>query len=90
MVTIGGNMRFSSILITFIVLLTLSFFASINATAKLFLHDDFEKDTIGNEPKKWEIGFDGETKAEVVADPKDASNKVLKPRTIRPMHLGTM
>ena len=71
-------MRFSSLLITFVILLTLFLFTSVNATAKLFFHDDFEKDTIGNEPKKWEIGFEGKTKALVVADPKDARNKVLK------------
>lgn len=74
-------MRFSSLLIAFVILLPLSFFTFVNATAKLFFHDDFEKDAVGNEPKKWEIGFDGKTKAEVVADPKDASNKVLKTST---------
>ena len=59
-----------------VVVLTL--FASMSASAELFFHDDFEKDTIDQEPKKWEIGFAGNTKAEVVADPKDAGNKVLK------------
>jgi len=74
-------MRFSSLLITFFLLVTLFLFASVNASAKLFIHDDFEKDTIGNEPDKWEIGFEGKTKAEVVADPKDPRNNVLKTST---------
>ena len=47
------------------------------ASAELLFHDDFEKDTIGKEPGKWEVGHDGDTTAEVVADPKKASNKVL-------------
>jgi len=53
-------------------------FASMSVSAELLFHDDFEKDTIDQEPKKWEIGFAGKTKAIVVADPKDAGNKVLK------------
>lgn len=68
------------IVILFFVLV-LSFSIGINTSAKLLFHDDFEKDTIGNEPMKWEIGFDGDTKAEVIADPKDAGNKVLKTST---------
>ena len=59
-----------------VVMLTL--FASMSVSAELLFHDDFEKDTIDQEPKKWEIGFAGKTKAIVVADPKDAGNKVLK------------
>ncbi len=59
-----------------VVVLTL--FASMSVSAELLFHDDFEKDTIDQEPKKWEIGFAGKTKAIVVADPKDARNKVLK------------
>ena len=47
------------------------------ASAELLFHDDFEKDSIGKEPGKWEVGHDGDTTAEVVADPKKASNKVL-------------
>ena len=47
------------------------------ASAELLFHDDFEKDNIGDEPSKWEVGFDGATTAKVVADPKKASNKVL-------------
>lgn len=50
---------------------------AIQASAVLLFHDDFEKDKIGSEPSKWEIGFDGATTAKVVADPKKASNKVL-------------
>ena len=50
---------------------------AIQASAELLFHDDFEKDTIGKEPGKWEVGHDGDTTAEVVADPKKASNKVL-------------
>jgi len=46
-------------------------------SAELLFHDDFEKDSIGDEPSKWEIGFDGATTAKVVADPKKGSNKVL-------------
>ena len=37
----------------------------------------FEKDKVGAEPGKWEVGHDGKTTAKVVADPKKASNKVL-------------
>ena len=50
---------------------------AIQASAVLLFHDDFEKDKIGSEPSKWEIGFDGKTTAKVVTDPKKASNKVL-------------
>ena len=50
---------------------------AIQASAVLLFHDDFEKDKIGSEPSKWEIGFDGATTAKVVADPRKASNKVL-------------
>ncbi len=63
------------------VVLVLSFSIGINTSAKLLFHDDFEKDTIGKEPMKWEIGFDGDTKAEVIVDPKEAGNKVLKTST---------
>ena len=47
------------------------------ASAVLLFHDDFEKDKIGEEPSKWEVGHDGNTIAQVVTDPKKASNKVL-------------
>ena len=50
---------------------------AIQASAVLLFHDDFEKDKIGSEPSKWEVGHDGATTAQVVADPKKASNKVL-------------
>ena len=50
---------------------------AIQASAVLLFHDDFEKDEIGKEPSKWEVGHDGSTTAEVVADPKKGSNKVL-------------
>ena len=49
----------------------------MQASAELLFHDDFEKDKIGAEPSKWEVGHDGKTTAKVVADPKKASNKVL-------------
>ncbi len=70
-------MRFTMLFILCTVLV-LTLFASTNISAQLLFHDDFEKDTIDQEPKKWEIGFAGKTKAIVVADPKDAGNKVLK------------
>ena len=63
--------------ILFIMLLMFPFFFQVDTQAKLHFHDDFEKDTVGNEPKNWEIGFDGETQAEVIADPTDTSNKIL-------------
>ena len=70
-------MRISNLFILCVVLvLTLN--ASMNVSAELFFHDDFEKDTINKEPKNWEIGFAGKTKAIVVADPKDEGNKALK------------
>ncbi len=47
------------------------------ASAALYFHDDFEKDQVGEEPSKWQIGHAGATTAQVVADPKKASNKVL-------------
>ena len=70
-------MRFT---ISFILctVLVLTLFAAMSVSAELLFHDDFERDTIDQEPKKWEIGFAGKTKALVVADPKDAGNKVLK------------
>ncbi len=70
-------MRFTLLFILCTVVV-LTLFASMSASAELLFHDDFEKDTIDQEPKKWEIGFAGNTKAIVVADPKDAGNKVLK------------
>ena len=70
-------MRFSNLFILFAGLVLL-LFASMSTSAQLLFHDDFENDTIDQEPKKWEIGFAGKTKAIVVADPKDAGNKVLK------------
>lgn len=60
-----------------IVVPLLSIGIAIQASAVLLFHDDFEKDEIGAEPGKWEVGHDGSTTAEVVADPKKASNKVL-------------
>ena len=60
-----------------IVMPLLYFSIVIQAPAVLLFHDDFEKDSIGEEPGKWEVGHDGSTTAEVVADPKKASNKVL-------------
>lgn len=70
-------MRFTMLFILCTVVV-LTLFASMSVSAELLFHDDFEKDTIDQEPKKWEIGFAGKTKAIVVADPKDAGNKVLK------------
>ena len=71
-------MRFRNLSVVFTGLLLVTIFAVVNNTsAALFFHDDFEQDSIGDEPKKWDIGFAGKTKAEVVADPKDAKNKVL-------------
>lgn len=70
-------MRFTLLFILCTVVV-LTLFASMSASAELLFHDDFEKDAIDQEPKKWEIGFAGNTKAIVVADPKDAGNKVLK------------
>ena len=61
-----------------IMALLLCFGITIQSPAVLLFHDDFEKDAIGAEPSKWEVGHDGSTTAEVVADPKKASNKVLK------------
>ena len=60
-----------------IIVLLLCLSIAGQASAVLLFHDDFEKDKIGSEPSKWEIGHDGSTTAEVVADPKKASNKVL-------------
>ncbi len=70
-------MRFS-ISIILIAVFTFTMFFAMNTSAKLLFHDDFEKDSINQEPKNWEIGFKGDTKAVVVADPKDAGNNVLK------------
>ena len=55
----------------------LCFGITMQTSAVLLFHDDFEKDKIGSEPGKWEVGHDGKTTAKVVADPKKASNKVL-------------
>ena len=62
---------------TQIAVFLLSLGIAMQASAVLLFHDDFEKDSIGEEPSKWEVGHDGSTTAEVVADPKKASNKVL-------------
>ena len=62
-------------------LLVLISFTSGSLSAKLLFHDDFEKDAVGSEPSKWEIGFDGDTKAEVIADPQQAGNRVLRTST---------
>ena len=50
---------------------------SMNAPAALLFYDDFEQDALWSEPTNWELGHDGSTTAEVVADPRDASNNVL-------------
>lgn len=60
-----------------IVVLMLYIGITTQASAALLFHDDFEKDEVGKEPSKWEVGFDGATVAKVVADPKKGSNKVL-------------
>ncbi|MYB95103.1 hypothetical protein F4054_10330 [Candidatus Poribacteria bacterium] len=60
-----------------IVVFMLCISIAIQTSAELLFHDDFEKDKIGSEPNKWEVGHDGKTTAKVVADPKKASNKVL-------------
>ena len=60
-----------------ITVLLLCLSIAIQVSAELLFHDDFEKDNIGSEPSKWEVGHDGSTTAKVVADPKKASNKVL-------------
>ena len=60
-----------------IIVLLLCLSIAGQASAVLLFHDDFEKDKIGAEPSKWEVGHDGSTTAKVVADPKKASNKVL-------------
>ena len=60
-----------------IVVSLLCFGITMQTSAVLLFHDDFEKDKIGSEPSKWEVGHDGKTTAQVVADPKKASNKVL-------------
>ncbi len=57
--------------------LTFGSIISLSAPAVLLFHDDFEKDEIGKEPGKWSVGHDGSTTAQVVADPKDARNRVL-------------
>ena len=62
---------------TIITVFLLSIGIVMQASAVLLFHDDFEKDNIGSEPGKWEVGHDGKTTAKVVADPKKASNKVL-------------
>ena len=62
---------------TIITVFLLSIGIVMQASAVLLFHDDFEKDSIGSEPGKWEVGHDGKTTAKVVADPKKASNKVL-------------
>ena len=60
-----------------IAMFMLCFGITMQTSAVLLFHDDFEKDKIGSEPGKWEVGHDGKTTAKVVADPKKASNKVL-------------
>lgn len=70
-------MHFRNLFLLFTVL-ALGITIAVNTSAVLLFHDDFEKDDIGKEPSKWEVGHDGSTTAEVVADPKDARNKVLK------------
>ena len=60
-----------------IVVSLLCFGITMQTSAVLLFHDDFEKDKIGSEPSKWEVGHDGKTTAKVVADPKKGSNKVL-------------
>lgn len=71
-------MRFQTLLILFTMLLMLFLFVSVDTSAKLLFHDNFERDTINQEPNNWEIGFAGKTMAIVVADPQDGGNKVLK------------
>lgn len=60
---------FISIIISFILLSSLSF-------AKQFYASDFEDENIGSTPKGWEIGFKGNGKAQIIADPANPKNKV--------------
>ena len=60
--------------VIFIVLLLMSF-ASF-AFAKQLYVSDFEKDTVGNAPKGWELGFKGAGNGKVIADPLNANNKI--------------
>jgi len=60
--------------ITIVVLLLMSF--STFAFAKQFYASDFERDTIGNPPQGWELGFEGKGKGSVIKDPLNPSNKV--------------
>jgi len=65
-------------LILKIVVFMLCLSIPMQASAVLLFHDDFDREAIGSTPDNWEIGHKGDTVAEVVADPKDASNRVLK------------
>ncbi|MBM3215058.1 hypothetical protein FJZ36_09110 [Candidatus Poribacteria bacterium] len=51
--------------------------ATSAADAKQLYGSDFQNDAIGKAPAGWEVGFKGNTAAEVIADPKDGGNKVL-------------
>ena len=73
----GGRALFNAKFALKIVVSLLCLSITIQASAVLLFHDDFEKDKVGSEPSKWEVGHDGATTAKVVADPKKASNKVL-------------
>ena len=60
--------------VIFIVLLLMSF-ASF-AFAKQLYVSDFEKDTVGNAPSSWDLGFKGAGNGKVIADPLNANNKI--------------
>lgn len=49
------------------------------AFGKQFYGSDFERDTIGNPPQGWEIGFKGAGNGKVIADPLNKSNKIFAP-----------
>jgi len=61
---------------TIIVTLLMLMLSFSLAFAAQFYASDFESDTIGKEPKGWEIGFEGNGEATVIEDPLNAGNKV--------------
>jgi hypothetical protein len=72
-------MRTSKSLLSIAVTFAVFFMCRADGVAEVLFHDDFEADTIGQEPQKWEYDPGAEIKdiGQVFTDPLDPNNQVL-------------
>ncbi len=61
---------------TFIIMTIFFMLLSLSSLAKQFYASNFESENIGSTPRGWEIGYKGNGKAQIIADPENRNNKV--------------